>query len=303
MRLVTRADFDGLVCGVLLVEKGLVDDIVFVHPKDLQDGYFSAQQNDVLCNVPYVEGCGMWFDHHVSELERVGRFSSEKGESRIADSCARIIYDYYGGAKTFPWAAEMLGAVDRLDSGKVTLDDIFNPQRWILIGFLTDPRTGLGRFHHFQVSSYQLMLRFINGFYKHSVDEILAHPHIIELIEFYKSQTEAFQQMVRDRVCVMDNVIVADLRQQETIYVSNRFMIYAMFPDQNVSVWVTQTKGNVNDLIACGYSVLDRSCTVDVGKLMAKYGGGGHRQVGTCQVPQADTDRIMKEVLTVLRVK
>ncbi|MGL4943282.1 MAG: hypothetical protein ACRC46_08830 [Thermoguttaceae bacterium] len=301
MRLVTRADFDGLVCGALLAEQGLVDDIVFVHPKDLQDGYFRAESRDVLCNVPFVEGCAMWFDHHASELQRVGVEKSSHGESRHADSCARIIYDYYGGAEAYPWANELIEAVDRVDSGKLTPSDVLNPQGWVLIGFLTDPRTGLGRFQQFGTSSYQLMLRFIRELYKLPVNEILQLPDVSERVKFYHSESDAFQEMVRTHTRTVDNVIVTDLRGVDVIHASNRFVIYGMYPDQNVSLWVTPTKGNIANMLACGYSVINRSCTADVGSLMAKHGGGGHRQVGTCQIVRAETDAVLEDVIKNLR--
>lgn len=301
MRLVTRADFDGLVCGALLADQGLVDDIVFVHPRDLQDGYFRAEPRDILCNVPFVDGCAMWFDHHASELQRVGVAKSSRGESRHADSCARIVYDYYGGAETYPWAGSLLEAVDRVDSGKLTTTDVLNPQSWILIGFLTDPRTGLGRFQHFRVSAYQLMLRFIRELYKMPAEDILRLPDVSERVEFYHAGLAAFQEMVRAHTQTFDNVIVTDLRGVDVIHVSNRFVIYGMYPDQNVSLWITPTSGDVANTIACGYSVINRSCTADIASLMAKYGGGGHRQVGTCQTAIAETDRVRDEIVASLR--
>lgn len=301
MRLVTRSDFDGLVCGMLLKEEGLIDSVQFVHPKDLQDGLFQTGPNDVLCNVPYVPGCGMWFDHHSSEKERVGWTQEVKGVSKKAPSCAGIIYEFYGGEKRFPKFKDLIAAVDKVDSGQLTAEDIADPQGWVLIGFIADPRTGLGRFHHYRISNYNLMLEFIDHLRNLSLDEILEHPDIKERIDLYRDQTTRFIDMVKEHSKTYGNVLVTDLRGVDPIYTSNRFTIYSVFPEQNVSLWITDGKAKVNVMISCGYSVLNRTCTADVGALMLKYGGGGHKQVGTCQVPFDDADRIIGEIIEGLK--
>lgn len=301
MRLVTRSDFDGLVCGMLLKEEGLIDDVQFVHPKDLQDGLFQATREDILCNVPFVPGCGMWFDHHSSEQERIGWDQSVSGVSKKAPSCAGIVYEYFGGAERFPRFGELIKAVDKVDSGQLTAEDIRNPQGWVLIGFIADPRTGLGRFHHFRISNYSLMMEFLDHFRALSLEEILAHPDVKERIDLYREQTELFVGMVKEHSRTEGNVLVTDLRGVDPIYTSNRFTVYSVFPDQNVSLWITDGKGKVNVMISCGYSILNRTCTADVGALMLKHGGGGHRQVGTCQVPADTADAVVEDIIRGLK--
>jgi len=300
MRLVTRSDFDGLICGMLLKEAGIIDSWTFVHPKDLQDGMFVPDENDVLANVPYVPGCGMWFDHHTSEDDRLGWTQEVKGESRLAPSAARIIYEYYGGDSKFPLYKEMIEAVDRVDSGQLTLEEIKNPTGWILIGFITDPRTGLGRFREFTISNYQLMEELINHCRNFPVEEILALPDVMERVELYNKQTELFTEMVHQHTTIKDNVIITDLRGVETIYTGNRFMIYSLYPEQNVSLWIVDGRAKQNVSIACGYSILNRTCTVDIGALMLKNGGGGHKMVGTCQVPYEEADQAISSIVDAL---
>jgi len=300
MRLVTRSDFDGLICGMLLKEAGIIDSWTFVHPKDLQDGMFVPDENDVLANVPYVPGCGMWFDHHTSEDDRLGWTQEVKGESRLAPSAARIIYEYYGGDSKFPLYKEMIEAVDRVDSGQLTLEEIKNPTGWILIGFITDPRTGLGRFREFTISNYQLMEELINHCRNFSVEEILALPDVMERVELYNKQTQLFTEMVHKHTTIKDNVIITDLRGVETIYTGNRFMIYSLYPEQNVSLWIVDGRAKQNVSIACGYSILNRTCTVDIGALMLKNGGGGHKMVGTCQVPYEEADQAISSIVDAL---
>ena len=283
MRLVTRSDFDGLVCGALLLEAGIIDSWKFAHPKDLQDGLVEVSENDCLANVPFVPGCGLWFDHHSSEHERLALEGKFKGESRITPSCARIIYEYYGGAERFPQYGEVMEAVDKVDSGNLTLEEILNPAGWILIGFLMDPRTGLGRWRQFTISNYQLMEKLLAACHTMRAEEILAMPDIQERVEVYQEQTEKFKDMVAGHTRVDGNVIITDLRGVDPSYTGNRFLIYSLYPEQNISAWIVSGRGGKGCSAAVGYSVINRTASLDVGSLMLKYNGGGHKKVGTCQ--------------------
>lgn len=296
MRLITRSDFDGLACAVFLKEANIVDNWTFAHPKDLQDGLIEVTKDDCLANVPYVPGCGLWFDHHSSEHERAAFAGTYEGESRECPSCAHIIYDYYGGKKTYPQFDDMLIGVDKVDAAMLTADEILNPTGWVLLGFIMDPRTGLGRFRQFTISNYQLMEKLIGWCRTMTIDEIMALPDIQERIVLYKEQSEKFIEMVKERTVVKDKVIVSDLRGLETIYTGNRFLVYSLFPEGNVSAWIVSGRGGKGCSAAVGHSVLDRSSKIDVGKLMLKYGGGGHHVVGTCQFE----DDVMEKQLTSL---
>lgn len=298
MRLVTRSDFDGLVCGMLLMEKGIIDNWKFVHPKDLQDGLFEAQATDVLANVPYVSGCGMWFDHHASEEERVGWNPDIGGKSHLAPSAARIIYDFYGGEAGFPpHFAEIVAAADKVDDGNLTVDEVLHPKDWILLGFICDPRTGLGRFRDFRISNLQLMEELIVKCRNMAIEEILAQPDIKERVDMYYKQNHLFKEMLLKHTKTDGNVIITDLREVFPIYTGNRFLIYSLFPEQNISCWVVDGRAKINVSIACGYSIINRSAKTHVGKLMLKYGGGGHERVGTCQVDYDDANRILGEII------
>lgn len=283
MHLITRSDFDGLACGALLREAGIIDHWKFAHPKDLQDGLVEVTEDDCLANVPYVEGCGLWFDHHSSEFERNQLEGKYKGESRITPSCARIIYEYYGGKERFPQFDDMMAAVDKVDSGNLTIDEIQNPEGWILIGFLMDPRTGLGRWRQFTIPNYRLMEELIEACRTMTTKEILNLPDVKERIDVYFEQTEKFKEMVKAHTSVEKKVIISDLRGVDPIYSGNRFMIYSMYPEQNISAWIVSGKGGEGCSVAVGYSILNKTSDIDVGRLMLKYGGGGHKAVGTCQ--------------------
>lgn len=297
MRLVTRSDFDGLACGALLKEAGIIDHWKFAHPKDLQDGLVEINEDDCLANVPFVEGCGLWFDHHSSEFERNELAGKYKGESRIAPSCARIIYEYYGGKERFPQFDDMMEAVDKVDSGTLTREEILHPQGWILVGFLMDPRTGLGRWRNFRISNYQLMEELIDACRTMTTEEILNLQDVRERIEVYEEQTEKFIEMVKKYTRVEKDVIISDLRDVDPIYTGNRFLIYSLYPEQNISAWIVNGKGGQGCSVAVGYSILKRTSTVDVGKLMLKYGGGGHKAVGTCQFSEETMEEKVPQLL------
>jgi nanoRNase/pAp phosphatase (c-di-AMP/oligoRNAs hydrolase) len=296
MRLLTRSDFDGLACGALLVYLGLIDEWKFVHPKDIQDGLVEATDNDILANIPYVKGCKLWFDHHSSETERLGSIFFE-GVSKPAPSCARVIYEYYGGDSKLSKFAEMIHYVDRVDSGNLNADEILHPSGWVLLGFIMDPRTGLGRFRNFTISNYDLMKELAKACAEKSIEEILAMPDVKERLLLYFEQTALFKEMVKNHAKAIGNAVYVDLRNVETIYAGNRFLLYTLYPEQNISVWVVDGRNKANTAITVGYSITNRTATVDVGSLMLKYGGGGHKQVGTCQVPTEDAERIINEVL------
>lgn len=297
MRLVTRSDFDGLVCGALLKEVGIIDEWKFTHPKDLQDGIVEITENDCLANVPFVEGCGLWFDHHSSEFERNNLEGKYKGESRITPSCARIIYDYYGGHERFAHFDEMMEAVDKVDSGNLTADEILNPEGWILIGFLMDPRTGLGRWRNFTIPNYRLMEVLMDECRAVDTEAILNLPDVQERVAVYHEQTAKFKEMVKAHTRVEKDVIISDLRGVDPIYTGNRFMIYSMYPEQNISAWIVNGKGGKGCSVAVGYSVLNRTSNIDVGSLMLKYGGGGHKAVGTCQFNDETMDEMVPKLL------
>jgi nanoRNase/pAp phosphatase (c-di-AMP/oligoRNAs hydrolase) len=296
MDLLTRSDFDGLACAVLLREVGLIGKWRFVHPKDLQDGHVRVTANDILANVPYVAGCGMWFDHHTSEWERIGKPEGFVGSLRKMDSAARVVYDYFKDRYDITKFEPMLTEVDKVDSGKLTAEDILDPQGWVLLGFLSDPRTGLGRFREFRISNYSLMEELIDLCRTKPIEEVLAHPDVKERVDLYHEQTALFKEMLKKHTTIKGNVIITDLRGVEKINAGNRFLIYSLYPEQNISMWIVDGKNKENCAIACGYSILNRTATVDVGSVLLSYGGGGHKQVGTCQVPYADADKVIEEL-------
>ena len=296
-RLVTRSDFDGLVCAVLLKHLGMIDEIKFVHPKDMQDGTVPIDQRDITTNLPYVEGVHVAFDHHLSETLRVGKRDNHVIDPE-APSAARVVWNYYGGHGKFPeFFEEMMTAVDQGDSAQFSEEEILNPEGWPLINFIMDARTGLGRFREFRVSNYQLMMDLIDYCATHRIEEVLALPDVKERTELYFEHEEQFKDQIKRCATVHGNLIVLDLREEPVIYVGNRFMIYALYPQCNISVHILWGLRQQNTVFAIGKSIIDRSSRTNVGALCLEFGGGGHEAAGTCQVPNDKAESSLNEII------
>jgi len=301
-RLVTRSDFDGLVCAMLLKELGLIDDIAFVHPKDVQDGVAEITDHDITTNLPYRPDAHLVFDHHGSEVLRVGGGRANHVIDPAAPSAARVVYDHFGGPGAFPnVTADLMAAVDQADSAAYSLDEVLDPQGWVLLNFLMDARTGLGRFHQFRVSNYDLMMELIDHCLRHGVDEVLALPDVAERVAVFREQEPLFRTQLERCTTVVGSVAVVDLRDEEVIHAGNRFMVYALRPACNVSIHVLWGKQRQNTVLAVGKSIFNRTNSVDIGAVLLNgYNGGGHANAGTCQVPHDEAEEVLGEVTAVL---
>ncbi len=297
-RLVTRSDFDGLVCAVLLKHLDMIDEIKFVHPKDMQDGKIEITDNDITTNLPFVPGVYLAFDHHLSETFRNPGDRPNHIIYPDAPSAARVVYEHFGGKNKFPadWT-EMMEAVDKGDAAQFTMEEVLHPKGWVLMNFLMDARTGLGRFREFRVSNYNLMMDLIDYCKNHAIDDILKLPDVVERSTLYFEQEEKFKDQIKRCAMVHGNLVVLDLRKEETIYAGNRFVIYALFPQCNISIHVLWGVKQQNTVYATGKSIFDRGSNTNVGELMLKYGGGGHQAAGTCQIDNDKADAVLKELI------
>jgi nanoRNase/pAp phosphatase (c-di-AMP/oligoRNAs hydrolase) len=297
-RLITRSDFDGVVSAVLLKELDLIDAIKFVHPKDMQDGKIEVTERDITTNLPYVEGVHLAFDHHLSETIRVESGRENHVIEADAPSAARVVYNYYGGKFKFPNIPQaMMEAVDKADSAQFSLNDILYPQGWELLSFLMDSRTGLGRFREFTVSNYDLMMQLVDACRNTSIDEIMALPDMQERVVLYREQSEKFKEQLQRCATVHQNLVVLDLRNEDVIYAGNRFMIYALFPECNISTHVIWGVKKQNTVFAMGKSIVNRTCNLNIGQLMLRYEGGGHANAGTCQIANDRAEEVLQELI------
>ena len=302
-RLVTRSDFDGLACAMMLRELDLIDDIKFVHPKDVQDGKIELSENDITTNLPYDPRVSLAFDHHESEIDRLK--AKEVGGKLVIDpnarSAARVVYDYYGGKEAFPrLSEELMTAVDKGDSADFTLEEVLHPEGWVMLHFIMDPRTGLGRFREFRISNYDLMMELIGYCMDHTIDEILKLPDVAERVLLYREQSELFEAQLKRIAKVHGKVVVLDLRNEEIIHAGNRFMIYALYPETTVSVHVAWGFQKQNTAVMIGKSIFNKTSDVDIGELCLRYGGGGHRNAGTCQLENDAVDAELPNIIEAL---
>lgn len=297
-RLVTRSDFDGLVCAVLLKELDMIDEIKFVHPKDMQDGKIEVSDRDITTNLPYVEGVYLAFDHHASETIRNKDIRENHIIEANAPSAARVVYNYYGGKEAFENISdEMMEAVDKSDAAKFEQHEVLAPEDWVLLNFIMDARTGLGRFRTFRISNYQLMMELIDYCKNHTIQQILELSDVKERVDLYFEQAANFKEQVEKCSEIYDNLVILDLRDEETIYAGNRFMIYALYPKCNISIHMMWGLKKQNTVFAVGKSIFNRSSNTNIGELMLQYGGGGHANAGTCQVDNDKAEAVKQELI------
>ncbi|MBK8191300.1 MAG: exopolyphosphatase [Vampirovibrionales bacterium] len=300
-RLVTRSDFDGLVCAILLKHLDLIDEIKFVHPKDMQDGLIEINSHDITTNLPYVDGVYLAFDHHASETVRLKGLQRNHIIDPYAPSAARVVYNYYGGRTRFPAAwDEMMQAVDKADSAQFSIEEILYPKGWVLLNYLMDARTGLGRFRNFTISNYNLMMRLIDDCKDHRIEQIFQISDVRERVDLYFEHETMFKDQIKRCSTVHGNLVILDLTREETIYAGNRFVIYALYPDCNISIHRIWGLKQQNTVFAVGKSIVNRTSKTNIGELMLAYGGGGHANAGTCQIANESADAVLQELITAI---
>jgi len=304
MRLLTRSDFDGLVCAAILKGLRIVNEICYVHPKDVQDNKIKTTKNDVIANLPYVKGCRMWFDHHSSEIERLKLKGKIDGAIEPVDSAARVIFNYFKARKPYSQLVQkfekLVKIADIVDSAKFTKTDIINPQGWTMLAFITDPHSNFGKKHTFRISNLQLLKTLPDLLCNNTADEILAMPDFTERVEAYKKDIKEYKKILLENTKVAGDAVVIDLLGMEHIPIGNRFLEYVLYPEQNISIRAVDGKNQQFVTISIGHSIINRTSDVDVGHLTLGYGGGGHKRAGACQVSYEDADKIIQKMLQVI---
>jgi hypothetical protein len=295
MRLITRADLDGLTCAVLLSQVEKIEDIILAHPKDVQDGKVDITSNDVLANLPHDPRAGMIFDHHASQADEWKEGETKGGFQAAAPSAARVVAGHYPDAD-FSAYTELLHQTDRLDSADLEPEDVTDPKGWILVGYTLDPRTGMARYRDY----FKHVLTLVNA-HPNDPDAVLADPQVAERVAILRDQQWSFMEHLIETSRADGNVIVTDVRGLNDAPLGNRFFIYTLFPEANVSVRIADGANNAFNSIQVGHSIFNRTCKTSVGALMDHYGGGGHFGAGTCQPLPADADRVLGEIVQILK--
>jgi nanoRNase/pAp phosphatase (c-di-AMP/oligoRNAs hydrolase) len=295
MRILTRGDLDGMTSSVLLTIAEKITDIRFAHPKDVQDGKVPCTADDIVVNLPFVPGCGMWFDHHVSEAQKLGNIGTFKGAFKVAPSAARVVYDHYPKHRaTFDKHTDLLLATDKLDAAQLTMEDVTKPAGWILLGYTLDPRSGLG-------PEFQKYFRWLVEYVKEvPVAKILEHPEVKKRAERVRSEDAECVTFLKKHARCEKGVIVTDLRNAGKAPVANRFLIYTLFPEGHVEMRIFKGHQGAT-VVAAGHSIFNRTCNVNIGDLCARHGGGGHRGAGTCQLAADRAEAGVAEILKTLQ--
>ncbi len=294
MRILSRGDLDGLTSTVFLSFVEKIEEIRFAHPKDVQDGLVPCDAEDIVVNLPYVKGCGLWFDHHVTEEAKIESVGPFKGRFALSPSAARVIYDHYKRPE-FERFLDLLDATDRLDSARLMPADVSDPKGWILLGYTLDPRTGLG-------PEFQKYFRWLAEYVKEvPLAKILQHPEVKKRCDHVLRDQEDFKKLLKKSSRLEGNVIISDLRGAKDAPVGNRFLIFTLFPEGDVEVRIFRGKEGKTVNVAVGHSIFRRTCTVSAGDLCARYGGGGHFGAGTCQLAHEAAETKIAEIISRLK--
>ena len=295
MRLVTRGDLDGLTCAVLITSCETIGEILLVHPQDITGRRLAVTDEDILANLPYHHGCAKWFDHHLLTESNQKPPETFDGRYGLAPSAARMVYEYYvtgnPGLKKYEG---LLAETDRLDSAHLNLDDVLDPKDYILLGYTLDPRTGLGVFRDY-------FLRLVEELKKKTIGEILAQPDVRERVKRIREQDARFREVTVERSRLDGNVVFTDFRDLSPMPVGNRFIVYTLFPQANVSLRVHWGPSREHVAAAVGHSIFNRTSRTNVGEMMSRFGGGGHRGAGTCLLPAATADAQIAQMLAALK--
>lgn len=289
MNIITRGDFDGLVCSVLLTEVEHITEIRFAHPKAMQEGDIDVTDQDIIVNLPYHPDCGMWFDHHISEYERGSRPGTFKGKYGLAPSCARLIFEHYNKPEWEKYK-ELLEATDRIDSARLDLNDILRPQKWVRIANTVDPRSGYA-------PSHEYFMCLVDWIKEYSIEDILSLDDVRDRLREFFKQDEEYRKALLANSYLNGVVVVTDFRQLVKIPIGSRFLVYAQFPSSNASLRIFYTPDREYMTIAVGRSIFNRTCEVDIGNLMAEYGGGGHVGAGSCRVTIDSADEAIGDIV------
>ncbi len=285
---------DGLTCAVLIDHAERLDGIELIHHQEITDDKFEVKQGDILANLPYHPTCLKWFDHHSSTRTYDKPPTFFDGKYGLAQSTARLVYDYYlADNPGFKLHEELVKATDRYDSAQVTIEEAMNPEGYILLGFAMDPRTGLGSFKDY-------FMKLVETFQEGTLEEVLELSEVQERARRIADEREKFLEVVKQRSRLEGRVIVTDLRDVEGLPVGNRFLIYTLFPEANVSIRIAWGPEREFVVATVGHSIFNRTCPVHVGGLMSRYGGGGHRGAGATPLSADKADELIGELIVKL---
>ncbi|HEY5648555.1 MAG TPA: exopolyphosphatase [Nitrospiria bacterium] len=293
MRLVTRGDLDGLTSAVLISTMENIESIELIHPQDITDNKFKITKNDIMANLPYNPECALWFDHHLLTKSNKKPPEDVKGRHALAPSTARVIYDYYQSEKLRKFE-HLVQETDRLDSAQLTREDVLSPEGVVLLGFTVDGRTGIGAFKDY-------FLNLVERLQTLPIDEVLKLPEVAERISLIQRENTLFQKSLMDHSRLDGNVVITDFRPLEKVPVGNRFLVYTLFPDANVSVRLQRGPQNAYVVATLGHSIFNRTSMANCGEICSRFGGGGHKGAGAVPLKGAGVEEKISEIIQLLK--
>lgn len=268
MRLITRADLDGVTCAVLITTMEPVEQVVFVNPQDIEDGTAIINPGDIIANLPWHRNSTLWFHNHKDKIVPEKDVGQVKGKRGIAPSTARLVWEYYDSPRLQRFT-ELLEETDRIDSADLTVEDVLYPTGWVLLGYTLDPFMGLSAFHGY---ANEIIAALKQG---SNIDQILEIPEVSGRIKRYNSDVKEFKKELPGATHMEGNVIVTDTREVGILPLGNRFIAFTLFPEGNVQIEISLHKLDTEIRVRLGKSIFDRTCSVHLGRLAAEYDGGG----------------------------
>ena len=290
VRIVTRPDFDGIVCATLIRASEPIDQpIKWAAPNDMQKGRVAITGDDIIANLPFHANCAMWFDHHYTN--RIDQ--PFKGLYRIAPSAAGLVHEYYRDRLTRDYS-ELITATDKIDSADLNLDEILNPENYpyIILSmtvFSDEPS---------EETYWNSLVAMLAD---QDVETILSQPEVHRRTQQVIQNNREYKTLLSRHTVMQGPVSITDFRDLDKMPDGNRFLVYSMFPESTVNVKIGfEDPNRARVVVKVGHSILNRNCRVNVGHLLSQFEGGGHRGAGACRFDLAKADDFIPKIVNAL---
>jgi len=290
MRIVTRPDFDGVICAVLLYEaEDIVEPVQWVEPSDMQKGLVDVHPGDIIANLPYNEKCTLWFDHHYTNKID----SPFKGAFKDTPSAARIIYEYFDGKWSRNYSS-LVDAADKIDAADLSLDEVLHPEKYeyvllaLTVSNQDDPDEAYWN-------------RLVALLRQNDIQAVVNDPVVKERCRASVEENRKYETFLKGYTRMKGPVAVTDFRSFEKAPSGNRFLVYSLFPEAVVHARIRfDAKDNQRVVVNVGHSIFNRRCNVNVGLLLSQFEGGGHPGAGSCRFHVSKTDEYLPRIIDVL---
>ncbi len=288
MRIVTRPDFDGIVCAVLLFEAlDIKHPVVWVEPNLVQKGLVDIQNEDIVANLPYDDRCALWFDHHyTNQID-----TPFKGAFKISPSAARVIFEYYKDRFKRDYS-ELVQSADKIDSADLTLDEVLHPENYpyVLISLTISNE---------DQPDEPYWNKLVALFRQYDIGQVLIDSEVKQRCQNVVTHNDRYVDFVKKHTCINQNISITDLRALDKTPSGNRFLVYSLFPDTVANVRI-RCEDKETIVVNVGHSIFNPHCNVNVGLMLAQFEGGGHRGAGSARFPASREDEYIPQIIEIL---